>query len=76
MANYRIYVLDGEERIAVMVERDIESDADAAQAAEILRGNRSAAEVWRGADLVSRTGAVFTPFNEPSSLRSSSQRRS
>jgi hypothetical protein len=75
MANYRIYVLDSEDRIAAVIERDMENDAAATRAAEALRGNSSAAEVWRGADLVSRTGAVFAPFQTPRSPNRSQLRR-
>ena len=75
MARYRIYVLDSDDRIAVVVEREIESDAAATRAAEALRGDSSAAEVWRGADLVARTGAVFAPFNAPRSPNRSQLRR-
>jgi hypothetical protein len=63
MASYRIYVLDAEDRIASVVERELQDDATATVAAEALRGDFSAAEVWRGADLVVRTGALFAPFN-------------
>ena len=63
MTNYRIYLLDSDDRVAALVEREMESDAAAMHAAEALRGDSSAAEVWRGTELVTRTGALFTPFN-------------
>lgn len=75
MASYRIYLLDSEDRIAAIVERDLESDAAATRAAEALRGNSSAAEVWRGADLVTRTGALFAPFDVPTSPKRSQLRQ-
>jgi hypothetical protein len=75
MASYRIYLLDSEDRIAAIVERDLESDAAATRAAEALRGNSSAAEVWRGADLVTRTGALFAPFDVPRSPKRSQLRQ-
>jgi hypothetical protein len=75
MASYRIYVLDSDDRIAATVEREIENDAAATRAAEALRGDCSAAEVWRGAELVTRTGAVFAPFNTPRSPRRPQFRR-
>ena len=68
MARYRIYVLDSDDRVANLVEREMEDDAAAMNAAELLRGDFSAAEVWREGDLVTRTGASFTPFHTSSRL--------
>jgi hypothetical protein len=67
MARYRIYVLDGEDRVAALFEQEIDDDVAAGLAAEALRGDHPAAEVWRGADLVTRTGSVFSPFDQPMS---------
>ncbi|HEY1926042.1 MAG TPA: hypothetical protein VGG92_01125 [Caulobacteraceae bacterium] len=75
MVSYRIYVLDSEDRVAAVVEREMESDAAATRAAEALRGDAPAAEVWRGAELVSRTGAVFAPFAASQDLSRSDLRR-
>ncbi|HEY2050954.1 MAG TPA: hypothetical protein VGH03_16570 [Caulobacteraceae bacterium] len=75
MPSYRIYVLDSDDRIASVVERDLEDDAAATLVAETLRGDFSAAEVWRGADLVVRTGALFAPFNTPQSATRSPMER-
>ena len=75
MASYRIYVLDSDDRIAAVVEREIENDVAATRAAEALRGDSSAAEVWRGAELVTRTGALFAPFDTPRSIPRSQLRR-
>ena len=65
MARYRIYVLDGDDQVANLVEREMVDDAAATNAAEVLRGDSPAAEVWRGVDLVTRTGASFAPFHTP-----------
>ena len=75
MTSYRIYLLDSDDRIAAVVEREMESDDAAMHAAEALRGDSSAAEVWRGAELVTRTGALFTPFDTSRSPSRSSFRR-
>jgi hypothetical protein len=75
MASYRIYVLDSDDRVAAVVERDMESDAAATRAAETLRGDSFAAEVWRGAELVARTGAVFAPFGASQASSRSELRR-
>ncbi|MBV8681294.1 MAG: hypothetical protein JO111_00365 [Caulobacteraceae bacterium] len=68
MTSYRIYVLDSDDHVASVVEREMDSDAAAMNAAEALRGDSSAAEVWRGVDLITRTGASFTPFHTSSQL--------
>lgn len=75
MTSYRIYLLDSDDRIAAVVEREMESDDAAMHAAEALRGDSPAAEVWRGAELVTRTGALFTPFDTSRSVSRPSFRR-
>ena len=67
MTSYRIYVLDSDDQVSRVVERDMDNDAAATNAAEALRGDSPAAEVWRGGDLVTRTGALFAPFETPRS---------
>jgi hypothetical protein len=62
MATYRIYLLDPEDRVTSVEERDFESERAAAQAAEARLPGGAAAEVWREADLIFRAGAVFSPF--------------
>lgn len=69
MARYRIYVLDSDDRVASLVEREMDNDADAMSAAEAMRGESSAAEVWLGPDLITRTGASFAPFHTASGFR-------
>jgi len=75
MVSYRIYLLDSDDRVAAVVEREMESDAAATRAAEALRGEASAVEVWRGAELVTRTGAVFAPFGASQDLSRPDLRR-
>jgi hypothetical protein len=59
MARYRIYLLDGEDKIAGELEAPFVSDAAALVCAEVARIGQYAAEVWTGARLVERLGGVL-----------------
>lgn len=69
MARYRIYLLDGADRVDAIFHRDFASDDDAQSFAEGLRAGHAAAEVWLGGELIARTGVSFTPFASKEALR-------
>ena len=52
MSQYRIYVLNPQERIARSLEREFPADGDALAHAEDARAGYYAAEVWDGERLV------------------------
>jgi hypothetical protein len=59
MTNYRIYVLNPQERIAEKFEDAFPSDRAALERAEDVRAGQYAAEVWDGDRLVARLGEEF-----------------
>lgn len=60
MADYRIYVLNAQDRIANALERLFRSEREALETAEDLRAGAYAAEVWQGERLVARLGGALT----------------
>lgn len=56
MSRYRIYLLDGEDRIAAELEERFASERAAVVCAEMARSGQYAAEVWTGERLVERLG--------------------
>lgn len=59
MTVYRIYILDGDERVEGKLEDFFDTDRAALERAEDARGGQYAAEVWEGERLVGRTGHEF-----------------
>ncbi len=59
MSAYRIYVLNGEEHVAIETEAEFPDDIQALEHAEEVRADQYAAEVWDGDRLVGRLGAEF-----------------
>ncbi|WP_304217902.1 hypothetical protein [Phenylobacterium aquaticum] len=60
LSPYRIYVLTPQERISDAQEADYADDQAALDAAQALKGDRFAAEVWSGERLVRRIGGEFS----------------
>jgi hypothetical protein len=60
MSQYRIYVLNSQERVARSLEVDFPADRDALAHAEDARAGHYAAEVWDGERLVGRLGGEFS----------------
>lgn len=60
MTPYRIYVLTAQERISDAREADYADDQAALEAAQALKGDRFAVEVWTGERLVERIGGEFS----------------
>lgn len=60
LSRYRIYVLTPQERISDARECEYEDDQAALAAAQVLRGDRYAVEIWSGERLVDRIGAEFS----------------
>ncbi|RAK51484.1 hypothetical protein [Phenylobacterium deserti] len=56
MNQYRIYVLNRQDRIADALEEDLPNDRRALERAEALSAGQYAAEVWDGERLVGRLG--------------------
>ncbi len=59
MTIYRIYILDGEERVEGKLEDRFDTDRAALEHAEDARAGQYAAEVWEGERLVGRIGHEF-----------------
>ena len=59
MTQYRIYVLNGQERVFEATETEFPSDEKALEHAEEVSAGQYAAEVWMGERLVARLGAEF-----------------
>jgi hypothetical protein len=59
MTPYRIYVLNGDERVVASADLHYRSDAEALEYAEEAGAGHHAAEVWDGERLVDRLGAEF-----------------
>ena len=56
MNQYRIYVLNRQDRIADALQENLPNDRRALERAEVLSAGQYAAEVWDGERLVGRLG--------------------
>jgi len=60
MAAYRTYLLDGDEHVRQVIEKEIVNDRVALRGALKLAAKHAAVEVWQGSRLVIRVGAEFS----------------
>jgi hypothetical protein len=56
---YRLYVLNGQDRVADALEGQFEDDGRALMRAEAVRQGAYAVEVWKGHTLVGRIGGPY-----------------